>query len=126
MTPEWIKLQISKLFLTKALYMVSNTPYISEDIFNHKHVEDNGDVVDMHFRRVPITKENPEGVSYRVVYIRKGKRLVGYDNESHGKSESNHHKHIKDRVMPYAFVDEWQLYSDFSEDIDKIKRGVIQ
>ena len=99
---------------------------MSDDIFDHKYVEDNGDVVEMHFRHVQITKENPEGVSYRSVYIRNGKRLVGYDNENHSKSESNHHKHVKDRLIPYKFIDEWQLYTDFSEDIDKIKRGVIR
>ena len=52
---------------------------------------------------------------------------MGYDNfEGHLKEGNSHHKHIKDQVIPYQFVDEWKLIADFNEDIEKIKRGTIQ
>ncbi|MBI4147674.1 hypothetical protein HY490_00110 [Candidatus Woesearchaeota archaeon] len=66
---------------------------MSEELLNHKHIEQNGDIIEMHIWKVP---------------------------------GSNHHKHIKDRIIPYEFVDEWKLAEDFADDVDKIKRGVIK
>jgi len=101
--------------------------HAGEDIFSHKHVEENGDVVEMRIRTVQKTSMNPEGIAYSLVYVRKGKRLIGYDNfEGHFKEGSSHHKHIGERIVKYMFVDEWKLIEDFTEDIDKIKRGVIK
>lgn len=77
--------------------------------------------------RVPKSDKNPEGISYSLVYIRNGKRLLGYDNfEGHEKEGNIHHKHIKDRIIPYEFRDEWKLIEDFNNDVEKIKSGVIQ
>jgi hypothetical protein len=79
---------------------------MSEIIFDHKHIEENRDIVEMHIRKVPRSKENHEGVSYWFVYIRSGVRLIGYDNfEGHAK-KGRHHKHLKERIEPYEFVDE--------------------
>lgn len=95
-------------------------PYTEE--FRHKHKEPNGDIIEMKFLEVPKSDSNPEGTSYSFVYIRKGKRLVGYDNfEGHG-----HHRHVKDRIEPYDFVDKWELIEDFMEDVNKIRQGVIK
>ncbi len=97
------------------------------EIFRHKLIEENGDIIEIKILKVPTSEQNSEGVSYSLVYIREGKRLVGYDNfEGHLKEGSSHHKHIKDQVIPYQFVDEWKLIADFNEDIEKIKRGTIQ
>ena len=55
---------------------------------------------------------------YSLVYVRNGKNLVRYDNYmGHG-----HHKHIKDKRKEYEFKDEWQLISDFEEDL--LKHGI--
>ena len=99
---------------------------MSELIFEHSHIEENGDIIEMRIWRVPVSDTNPEGIAYSCAYARGGKRLIGYDNENHGKETSNHHKHIKDRIVPYQFVDERRLAEDFAEDIDKIKRGMIR
>lgn len=50
---------------------------------------------------------------YRLVYVRDGKRMVGYDNER-GKGD---HRHIGKTEMPYTFVDETQLLEDFWQDV---------
>ena len=99
---------------------------MSEEVFNHKHVEENGDIIELHIWKVPKSSNCPEGISYSLVCVRKGKRLIGYDNENHGTGTSNHHKHVGERIIPYKFVDEWKLINDFTDDLDKIKRGAIQ
>jgi hypothetical protein len=50
---------------------------------------------------------------YRLVFVRDGKRLVGYDNER-GKGD---HKHVDDTEQPYTFIDETQLIEDFWQDV---------
>jgi hypothetical protein len=50
---------------------------------------------------------------YRLVFVRDGKRMVGYDNER-GKSD---HRHVGATEQPYTFVDETQLLEDFWQDV---------
>ena len=50
---------------------------------------------------------------YRLVFVRGGKRVVGYDNER-GKGD---HRHLGKSEMPYRFVDEVQLLDDFWQDV---------
>ena len=89
---------------------------ILRDIFSHKHIKDNGDIVDISIQEVKKTQEYPEGVRYSLVYVRDGKNLVRYDNYmGHG-----HHKHIKDKLKEYEFKYEWQLISYFEEDLLKL------
>ena len=89
---------------------------VLRDIFSHKHIKDNGDIVDINIQEVKKTQEYPEGVRYSLVYVRDGKNLVRYDNYM----EHGHHKHIKDKRKDYEFKDEWQLISDFEEDLLKL------
>ncbi len=97
-----------------------------DEIFKHKEVQSNGEIIEYRILRVPCSPQNPEGFSYSCVYIRKGERLVGYDNfEGHEKSGMRHHKHIKGRIIPYDYVDEWKLIQDFNDDVEKIERGII-
>ncbi len=99
---------------------------MTEEIFIHKHVEENGDIIEMRILKVPKTPRQPEGINYSLVYIRKGKRLVGYDNfEGHGE-KLRHHRHIRDHIEPYIFIDEWKLIEDFMVDVENVKQGVIR
>ena len=50
---------------------------------------------------------------YRLVFVRAGKRVVGYDNER-GKGD---HRHLGKSEMAYRFVDEAQLLNDFWQDV---------
>lgn len=99
---------------------------MAEEIFVHKHIEENGDIIEMRIFRVPITEKNKEGVSYSLVYIHNGERMIGFDNfEGHETEGNNHHKHIRGRIIPYDFVDEWRLISDFDEEVERVRRSVL-
>jgi hypothetical protein len=52
---------------------------------------------------------------YRLVFVRRGERLVGYDNER-GKGD---HKHLGSRQMDYQFVDIDTLINDFLRDVEQ-------
>jgi hypothetical protein len=73
-----------------------------------------GGVVEMIVWRVP-TPVSPSGhpFKYRLVFVRDGERVVGYDNER-GKGD---HKHMGKKETPYQFVDEEQLLLDFWQDV---------
>ena len=73
-----------------------------------------GGLVEMLVWRVPTPvppSEHP--LKYRLVYVRDGRRVVGYDNER-GKGD---HRHLGEKQLPYKFVDELQLLSDFWQDV---------
>jgi hypothetical protein len=59
------------------------------------------------------TPEQPHGLKYRLVYVKDGRRLVGYDNET-GKGD---HKHLEESESPYRFVSIDQLIADFWHDV---------
>lgn len=73
-----------------------------------------GGIVEMVVWRVPEPvppSEHP--FKYRLVFVRDGERLVGYDNER-GKGD---HRHIGKTETPYRFMDENQLLEDFWQDV---------
>lgn len=55
-------------------------------------------------------------IKYRLVYVRDGVRLIGYDNER-GKGD---HKHLHGLESPYAFTDVATLIRDFLQDLKEI------
>lgn len=73
-----------------------------------------GGVIEMIVWRLPEPippSEHP--YKYRLVFVRDGKRVVGYDNER-GKGD---HKHLGERELRYRFVDEDKLLDDFWRDV---------
>lgn len=54
---------------------------------------------------------------YRLVFVRDGKRVVGYDNER-GKGD---HKHLGERQVQYRFVDIETLMADFIRDVEAMQ-----
>ena len=46
-----------------------------------------GDIVEMKIGEVPRARKTPEGLKYSLVYGRRGKRLIGYDN---AEGKGNH------------------------------------
>lgn len=72
-------------------------------------------VVEMVVWQVPLPVPPSEhAFKYRLVFVRDGKRIVGYDNER-GKGD---HKHIDEREVPYKFVDIETLMADFLRDVE--------
>jgi hypothetical protein len=75
-----------------------------------------GGIVEMVIWRVPEPvppSEHP--FKYRFVFIRKGIRVIGYDNER-GKGD---HKHINGIEQPYNFINEIKLLEDFWQDVEE-------
>ena len=54
------------------------------------------------------------GFKYRLVFVRDGERVVGYDNER-GKGD---HRHIGAVEHTYRFVDVPTLLADFMRDVE--------
>ncbi len=74
-----------------------------------------GGVVEMVVWQVPQPvppSEHP--FKYRLVFIREGRRVVGYDNER-GKGD---HKHLGTLEVRYKFVDIETLMADFFRDVE--------
>jgi hypothetical protein len=57
------------------------------------------------------------GFKYRLVFVRDGRRVVGYDNER-GKGD---HRHLDDTEKPYRFKDVTTLLEDFMRDVEASK-----
>lgn len=66
---------------------------------------------------------HPEGVRYRLAFIRAGEEApaILYDNH-HPKG---HHRHISGRQAPYAFVTARKLVADFLADAHALA-GVVK
>ena len=74
-----------------------------------------GGMVEMVVWQVPLPVPPSEhAFKYRLVFIRDGKRIVGYDNER-GKGD---HKHLREREVRYRFVDIETLMADFLRDVE--------
>ena len=113
--------------MKKYLYGGYNTLHGSEEVLVHKQAEENGDIIEIRIFRVPISEKNKDGVSYSLVYVRNGERLMGFDNfEGHEKEGKRHHKHIREETSAYEFIDIWQLINEFNKEVEKIRRGIIQ
>lgn len=77
-----------------------------------------GGIIEMVIWQLPEpTAERPHGLKYRLVYVVGDVRVVGYDNET-GKGD---HRHLREREMPYRFVDVDTLVADFYEDVRSCK-----
>ncbi len=75
------------------------------------------EIVEIKVWRVPRTRNTPDGVKISVVYVKNGKRLIGYDN-AEGKG---YHRHFMDREETYPFSDVRALLDDFKKDIRTIR-----
>ena len=54
---------------------------------------------------------------YRLVYVVKGERVIGFDNER-GKGD---HRHMEGEEEPYAFVGIDRLIEDFIAEVERWK-----
>ena len=77
------------------------------------------EIVEIKLWRVPKSDDKPYGVKYSIVYVKGGKRLVGYDN-AEGKGD---HRHYGSREEHYHFTGIGNLIGDFKRDIKRIRGG---
>jgi len=88
------------------------------ELIFHEKVKDASGIVEIKLWSVPITSVNPHGYKYSMVYIREGKRVLGYDNHE-GKGD---HRHYGEREEHYRFTSIDKLFEDFYEDIRRFRK----
>ena len=70
-------------------------------MFYRKNIEPNGDIVEMKIWDVPHSMHKPHGIKYSLVYIKGGKRIIGYDNAE----MKGDHRHYGERELVYHITD---------------------
>lgn len=83
-------------------------------IIRRKWTDERGNLYEIVLWKVERNARHPEGVRYRLAFIRSGEEVpaILYDNH-HPKG---HHRHIRGREAPYNFVTARQLVADFLAD----------
>lgn len=61
------------------------------------------------------SEKYPQGVQYRLYFIREGEAVVGFDNHY----PKGHHRHVGGREEPYAFESVERLVADFLKEAEK-------
>ena len=85
-------------------------------ISDHKSVDATEGMLQMVIWSVPRSvPQTTHGFKYRLVYIRRGRRIVGVDNEF-GKGD---HMHLDGGGYPYHFSTLDQLIEDFLAEVEK-------
>ncbi len=82
-------------------------------LFHKKQLYHGGNIEMVIWRLPSADSERSHGLKYRLVYVKDGRRLVGYDNER-GKGD---HKHIGEKEQEYTFQSVDQLLEDFWNDV---------
>lgn len=91
-------------------------------VLHTKYIDEQGGLVEMKAYRVPRTASAPHGFKYSLVYIRDGRRLIGYDNHE----RRGDHRHYRAVTEPYGFTTVEQLIADFLRDMAAIKKELGQ
>jgi hypothetical protein len=98
------------------LCIMKATPLTRERV-----VYPDGGLVEMVVWRVPEpVPPTMHGFKYRLAYIVKGKRVLGYDNER-GKGD---HRHLADREEPFLFQTIDDLLERFVSEVEAMRRAV--
>lgn len=86
----------------------------SKRIKHNKFRDDRGNIIEIKLWQVKPSADKPHGYKYSLVYIVKGKRLIGYDN-AEGKGDHRHYGG-KEEIYHFKSIDK-----DFYNDIRRIK-----
>jgi hypothetical protein len=82
------------------------------ELFIHeKFPDDRGNIAEVKIWIVPVSSDHPYGYKYSLVFIYRGKRVIGFDNER-GKGD---HMHIGDTESSYHFESIDRLLSDYKQ-----------
>jgi Family of unknown function (DUF6516) len=95
-------------------------PTMKAKLLAHRKEQNlDGHITELKAWIVPVTEHAPHGLKYSAVYVVKGVRVIGYDNER-GKGD---HRHFTGIEKPYAFVSMAQLVEDFNADVSRYLEG---
>lgn len=87
-------------------------------VFHTKTVKGD-EIVEIKIWQTPMPLDRPHGIKLSVVYVKGGKRLVGYDNAE----QKGYHRHFLETEEPYPFVSIWKLIDDFKNDVERLRGG---
>ena len=90
----------------------------AELVYHDKVVELPDSIVEIKIWSVPISAYKPHGYKYSFIYVKSGRRILGYDN-AEGKGD---HKHYEDKEEPYEFKNINKLFEDFYNDLWRLKK----
>tara|TARA_Y100000310_G_scaffold342430_1_gene445665 strand:- start:369 stop:659 length:291 start_codon:yes stop_codon:yes gene_type:complete len=89
---------------------------MSELVFREKKVLSENRIVEIKIWQVKKDEFNSEGYHYSLVYVKDGKRVLGYDNHE----RKRHHKHVHNEELGYNFTTKERLFEDFYNDLRAI------
>jgi hypothetical protein len=92
-------------------------------LFHEKATDEQGNLYEAIIWRVPLSGKYPEGIRYRLAFIRAGERTpaVLYDNHD----PKGHHRHLGQSTQSYEFQGVDRLLQDFREDVQGVKGGKL-
>ncbi|TAN44155.1 MAG: hypothetical protein EPN22_07765 [Nitrospirae bacterium] len=82
-----------------------------------KRVYENGDIIEIKSWKIERSSDKPHGFKYSLVFIRGGKRVIGYDNAE----QKGDHRHYAGKEHPYLFKGINELIEDFFNDVRRFK-----
>ena len=83
----------------------------------HKKEWAGDEIIEVKVWKVEKSTNYPEGINYRMVYIKRGKRLLGYDNNT----SEGHHKHRHGKKTPIRFINLEHLFKQFIKEIQRMR-----
>ena len=90
----------------------------AELIIRRRVAFEDGAVAEMVVWRVPApVPPTTHGFKYRLAYVVRGRRVLGYDNER-GKGD---HRHVEDREEPFEFRSPEELIERFVAEIEAMR-----
>ena len=85
-------------------------------VFHTKTIKGD-EIVEIKIWQTAESLDRPHRIKFSVVYIKGGKRLLGYDNAE----QKGYHRHFLDKEEPYEFENIWKLIEDFKSDLKTIR-----
>ncbi len=89
----------------------------AEPYYMYKRLYENGDIIEIKVWKIEKGIDKPHGFKYSLVFIRDGKRVIGYDNAE----RKGDHRHYEDREYQYTFKNIDELIKDFFNDVRRFK-----
>ncbi len=91
----------------------------AELLIRERIVYPDGALAEMVIWRLPSPSQpSRHRFKYRLAYLVKGRRVLGYDNER-GKGD---HRHVDDREEPFAFSSIEDMLAQFTREVEALRR----
>ncbi|MCL4457854.1 MAG: DUF6516 family protein [Nitrospirae bacterium] len=103
------------MHLLKGRYII--TYMKAEPYYMFKRLYENGDIIEIKAWKVEQSSDKPHGFKYSLVFVRDGKRVIGYDNSE----QKGDHRHYKGKEHQYRFKGIDELIEDFFNDVRRFK-----